>query len=165
MREQVDTHVAREHASIDALAECWLAAADGIRWLHISVFVRFFHSADGSSVQSDILKNYPDDALLPLIGRIAIAFVVTTCYPMQIHPGRGSFVSLLTKLGPTGCISRLGGDGSTSLFLIATTALIAGSIGVALIVKKVNHSEPSHAATSARRLCNKRPRSAPPPYA
>ena len=41
---------------------------------------------------------------MPLIGRIAIAFVVTTCYPMQLHPGRGSLLSLLGALAPKSCI-------------------------------------------------------------
>ena len=53
----------------------------------------------GDLVKSDILVMYPDGSVMPVIGRLAIAFVVTTCYPMQLHPGRASLISLLHTFG------------------------------------------------------------------
>ena len=88
----------------------------------------------GSLVASDILKSYPEKSLLPLIGRIAIAFVVTTCYPMQVHPGRGSLVSLVARILPHHTLAALGGEGGTTLHVLATSVLVAATIGTALAV-------------------------------
>ena len=95
------------------------------------------YSTYGDKVNSDILKSYPDSATLPIIARIAIAFVVTTCYPMQIHPGRNSLMSIMSRYGPSGCIRALGGEQGTLLLIIATSLLVAGSIVVALLVKSL----------------------------
>jgi len=91
----------------------------------------------GGNVTSDVLKSYPEEAVLPVIGRIAIAFVVTTCYPMQMLPGRSSLISLVTKLCPAGCVAALGGERGNALHVVTTSVLVGGSIGVALAVKSL----------------------------
>ena len=88
----------------------------------------------GDHVASDILKSYPEDAMLPVIARIAIAFVVTTCYPMQIHPGRNSLVSILCAFCPRGLIESVGGAEGTTLHVFATSLIVVSTIGVALCV-------------------------------
>jgi len=84
----------------------------------------------GSNVTSDILKAYPEAATLPKIARLAIAFVVTMCYPMQVHPGRSSLISLITKMAPS---LREHSEGRAML-VGATTVFIVGSIATALVV-------------------------------
>lgn len=91
----------------------------------------------GSAVASDILKSYPEESTLPVIARVAVAFVVTTCYPMQIHPGRNSLVSIITTFCPPGLIQRVGGAQGTTLHVLSTSLIVAGSIGVALVVKSL----------------------------
>ena len=88
----------------------------------------------GDHVASDILKSYPEEATLPVIARIAIAFVVTTCYPMQIHPGRNSLVSILCAFCPRGLIESVGGAQGTTFHILATSLIVVGTIGVALCV-------------------------------
>jgi len=88
----------------------------------------------GELAKPDILESYPEHALMPLIGRLAIAFVVTTCYPMQLHPGRASLISLIGFASPS-LVARLGGKDGASLHLLTTSALIAATLGVALPVK------------------------------
>ena len=91
----------------------------------------------GDAVSSDILKSYPEAAVLPMVGRIAISFVVTTCYPMQIHPGRGSLLSLLGASLPRAWIAKMGGLHGRSLYVLSTSFLVAASIGVALAVNSL----------------------------
>ena len=95
------------------------------------------YSTYGDHVNSDILKSYPEESTLPIVARVAIAFVVTTCYPMQIHPGRNSLMSLLSKFFSTALIDKLGGESGAGLLVLATSSLVAGSIGVALAVKSL----------------------------
>ena len=71
---------------------------------------------------------------MPLIGRMAIAFVVTVCYPMQLHPGRSSLLSLLDTFLPSSCLAALGGPNGRALYLVVTTALVGATVGVALAV-------------------------------
>ena len=91
----------------------------------------------GDQVESDILKSFPEGSTLPVIARLAVAFVVTTCYPMQINPGRNSLVSIITTFCPPGLVQRLGGAQGTPLHILATSLLVAGSIGVALVVSSL----------------------------
>ena len=95
------------------------------------------YSTYGDLVKSDILKSYPEHATIALIARVAIAFVVTTCYPMQMHPGRNSLMSLFVKFVPRPIIRRLGGPEGFPLLVLSTSILVAGSIGVALVVSSL----------------------------
>lgn len=91
----------------------------------------------GDGVASDILKAYPEASTLPIIARMAIAFVVTTCYPMQLHPGRGSLLSLLKTFCGDNCLRPLGGADGLPLYVLTTSLLVAASIGVALAVSSL----------------------------
>ncbi|GMH79020.1 hypothetical protein TrLO_g7728 [Triparma laevis f. longispina] len=51
----------------------------------------------GSSLQSDILLNYPQNALVTTM-RIFVAFLVIFSYPLQLDPSRRCIITLINKL-------------------------------------------------------------------
>jgi len=97
----------------------------------------------GPEVASDVLAgepgklSYPDKAALVIVGRIAIAIVVTMCYPLQVHPGRGCLISLLLKAAPASWAKRDGAGSGNTLHVVATSLMVAGTIGTALAVKSL----------------------------
>ena len=78
-----------------------------------------------------------DHIVTSQLSSFAIAFVVTTCYPMQVHPGRGCVVSLVGRLAPARCLDRMGGTDSLTVHVIVTSLMVAGSLGVALVITKL----------------------------
>ena len=54
----------------------------------------------------------------------------------QIHPGRGSLISLILKAAPSSWSCR-GANDNTALHLVATTLLIGATIGTALLVESL----------------------------
>ena len=87
-----------------------IGASIGSAWaVYMTVGVAGFFTF-GRNVESNILVNYPEDAL-STTGRVAIAFLVAFSYPLQVHPARKcafSFYSATTLGGtPPLCRSML----------------------------------------------------------
>ena len=49
----------------------------------------------GSFVSKDILVSYPQANITVAVARLAISLVVTCCYPLQAHPSRAAFSSIV----------------------------------------------------------------------
>jgi len=89
------------------------------------------YSTFGSNVDPDVLKSYPEKETMPQIGRIAIALTVIMCYPMQVHPGRGSLISLAVK---SRCVPQSAAE-STWLLVLSTSVFIVASVATAIPIK------------------------------
>ena len=92
----------------------------------------------GSKVAKDILVSYPKSNVVVSAARLAISLVVTCCYPLQAHPSRVSFTSLVKKLAGEKAVldEEVLHWTISSLFVCATggIALVVSDLGLVLSV-------------------------------
>jgi len=97
--------------------------------LYSAVAASGYHTY-GDFVQSDLLRNYPQNGLLAVL-RLLVAFIETFHYPLQMNPARRSALSLLelyldSPQESTRCAS--------TRYAIVTAVLLVASFSIALIV-------------------------------
>jgi len=82
----------------------------------------------GSKVAKDILVSYPKSNVIVSAARLAISLVVTCCYPLQAHPSRASFSSIVKKLAGDDAVN------DDVLHFVITTLFLACTGSIAFVI-------------------------------
>jgi amino acid permease len=84
----------------------------------------------GDKVGTDVLKGFPEEAVLFKVARALVSVLVCFCYPLQVNPARASILGLLRRCGPrTSSFAN-----SRVSHVVVTSCFLALSLLVAVVV-------------------------------
>jgi amino acid permease len=101
--------------------------------LYVLISTMAYHTY-GSAIQSNVLKNYPDNYVFA-IARLALSLNVAFSYPLQCNPCRNSVSLLMHQWEHRATVGEIAVHlPSKTRIAILTGLIVSASLGIAMIV-------------------------------
>lgn len=75
-------------------------ASSTLFYIALGIIGSFYAKCSSPSLQSNILKSFPDDDLIILVGRTCLTFTIALAFPMLVVPARNVLLSSMTNNQP-----------------------------------------------------------------